>query len=106
MERIVLDFAASGMNPRSINYILQAVRVPVADYSRRHRIPDPLQYLGRVAETPKERGTLSIEEIGKIVELRDESPRIRCAVLLGALCGLRRHLSIFGSECYLRVVLS
>jgi integrase len=89
MERIVLDPSAAGVNPRSINSIIGAVRVPVSDFSRRHRVPDPLQYLGRVAERPRERGTLSIDEIAKIVELRDESPRLRCGILLGALCGLR-----------------
>jgi integrase len=89
MERIVLDLSAAGVNPRTINCLIQGVRVPVTDFSRRHRVPDPLQYLGRVAERPRERGTLSIDEIAKIIELRDESPRYRCAILLGALCGLR-----------------
>jgi integrase len=89
MERIVLELDAKGVNPRSINTVLQALRVPISDYARKHRVPDPLQYLGRVAEKPRERGTLSIDEIGKIIELRDESPRLRCALLLGALCGLR-----------------
>jgi integrase len=89
MERIVLAMAAKGVNPRSINTVLQALRVPVSDYARKHRMPDPLQYLGRVAERPRERGTLSIDEIAKIVGFRDESPRLRCGILLGALCGLR-----------------
>jgi integrase len=89
MERIVLDLSAAGVNPRTINCLIQSVRVPVTDFSRRHRVPDPLQYLGRIAERPRERGTLSIDEIAKIVALRDESPRLRCVVLLGALCGLR-----------------
>lgn len=69
--------------------MLQALRVPVSDYARKHRIPDSLMYLGKAAEIPKERGTLSIDEIAMIVELRAESPRLHCAVLLGALCGLR-----------------
>ena len=77
MERIVLDLSAAGVNPRTINCLIQCVRVPVTDFSRRHRVPDPLQYLGRVAERPRVRGTLSIDEIAKIIELRDEShPRI------------------------------
>jgi hypothetical protein len=89
LERIVLDMAAKGTNPRTINTVIQALRVPVSDYARKHRMPDPLMYLGKVAERPKVRGTLSIDEISKIVELRDESPRVRLAFLLGALCGLR-----------------
>jgi integrase len=89
MEKIILDLSAKGTGPRSINCVLQALRVPVSDYARKRRIPDPLMYLGKVAEAPKERGTLSIDEIARIVELREESPRIRCAILLGGLCGLR-----------------
>jgi Site-specific recombinase XerD len=89
MEKIVLKFAAAGMNPRSINFLIQAVRVPVTDWARRHRVGDPLQYLQRVAERPRERGTLSLDEVAKIAALEGESPRVKAAVLLGALCGLR-----------------
>lgn len=89
MEKIVLKFATDGMNPRSINFLIQSVRVPVSDWARRHRVPDPLQYLGRVAEKPRERGTLDLDEVAKIAALESESPRVKAAVLLGALCGLR-----------------
>jgi integrase len=89
MEKIVLSFAASGINPRTINFLIQAIRVPVSDWARRHRVADPLQYLQRVAEHPRERGTLSLDEIAKITVLESESPRVKAAVLLGALCGLR-----------------
>jgi integrase len=89
MEKIVLSFAASGMNPRTINFLIQGIRVPVSDWARRHRVPDPLQYLQRAAEHPRERGTLSLDEVAKIVALTNESPRVKAAVLLGALCGLR-----------------
>jgi len=89
MERIVLDMSAKGASPRTINAALSALRIPVSDYARKHRMPDPLQYLAKMAEKPRERGTLSLDEVAKIVALTDESPRNRLAVLLGALCGLR-----------------
>jgi len=89
MERIVLDFAAAGMNPRSINYVIGAVKVPISHYAKRSRTPDPLQYLQLVAYTPKQRGVLSIDEIKKIIELEGESPRVIAAMLLGSLGGLR-----------------
>jgi hypothetical protein len=38
IERIMLDLAAKGANPRTINTVLQALRVPVSDYARKHRI--------------------------------------------------------------------
>jgi integrase len=89
MERIIIDYAASGMNPRTINILLQTLRVPISDWARKHRVPDPLQYLQRITERPKERGTLSIEEVAKIIALGGASPRVKAAVLLAALCGLR-----------------
>jgi integrase len=61
----------------------------VSDRARRLRIPDQLEHLQRVAERPRERGTLSLDEVAKIAALEGESPRIKTAMLLGALCGLR-----------------
>jgi len=89
VERAILGLASAGTSPRTINYTIQALRVAVTDYARRNRIPDPLEYLTKVAEHPRERGTLSLEEIERIVALESESPRVKAAVLLGALCGLR-----------------
>lgn len=89
MEKIVLDLAESGVNPRTINYMLQAVKVPASSWARKHRAQDPFQYLEKVAEHPRERGVLSLDEMGRIVNLEGESPRTKAAVLLGGLCGLR-----------------
>jgi integrase len=89
MEKAILSLADNGMSPRMINYTVQAVRVAVTDWARKRRIPDPLEYIGRAAETPKERGTLTAKEVGKIIALEVESPRGKAAVLLGCLCGLR-----------------
>jgi integrase len=89
MERAILELASAGTSPRTINYTIQAVRVAATDYARRNRMPDPLEYLTKLAEHPRERGTLSLEEIERIVVLDGESPRVKAAVLLGALCGLR-----------------
>ena len=89
MEKTILNLSETGASARTINAVIAAVRVPISDWARHNRVPDPLQYLGRIAENPRARGTLSVDEIAKIIELRSESPRVRCAVLLGALCGLR-----------------
>ncbi len=97
VEAAILDLSNKGKSPRIINVGLQAIRVPMADYSRRNRQPDPLTYCRPLSETPKERGILTIDEISKIVGMADENPRARCAVLLGALCGLRMG-ECFGLE--------
>lgn len=88
LERIILELADAGVAPRTINYALQAVRVPITWNARQHRIPDPLEYVEKVAEAPKARGCLTMDEIHRIIAL-DESPRIKLALELGALCGLR-----------------
>lgn len=89
MERIILTLAARGVQPRTLNNIIQAVRVPVTDWARRHRAPDPLQYLQRVADHPRERGTMTVEEIAKIIALEGAEPRAKAGALLAGLCGLR-----------------
>ena len=89
MEKTIRAMAAAGTGHRTINAVIASVRVPVSDWARKHRVPDPLEYMTKLAETPRERGTLSLAEIKAIIGLGDESPRAVAAVLLGALCGLR-----------------
>lgn len=88
-ESIVLKLSEQGAKPRTINSLIQAVRVPVSDYCRKNRIPDPLQYLLKVKETRRTRGTLSMEEILGIADLAELDLRVKTAILLGAFCGLR-----------------
>jgi integrase len=79
----------SGIGPRSINIAIQALKVPVSWYSKMHRIPNPLQYVLKVKETTRECSALSPQEVGKLIQVENETLRARAAVLLGALCGLR-----------------
>jgi integrase len=88
-EKIILKLNEHGINPRTINCLIQAVRAPISDYCRKNRIPDPLQYLQKVKEYRKVRGTLTIEEINGIGDLAGIDIRIKTAILLGAFCGLR-----------------
>jgi len=88
VEGLVLELSVAGASPRTVNAVLNSVRVPMKYFCKRHRIADPLGVVERLAEHPRERGTLSIAELQKIVAL-DESPRVKAGVLLAALCGLR-----------------
>lgn len=91
VEKVMNKLLEAGIGTRTVNYGRQALTVVVADYARANRIPNPLQYLWKPVDEPRERGVLSPEEIGRIIVLEpaQESPRVRLAVLLGALCGLR-----------------
>lgn len=82
------DLAESGVNPRSINLAIEAVRRPVSIFCDKHKIANPLENIEKYEQKPKKRGILTPEEIGKIVAY-DADPRARLIVLLGALCGLR-----------------
>jgi integrase len=86
-EAFVLDLSAAGISPRTINGVLNAVRVPMKYFCKRNRLADPLASMERLAERPRERGVLSIPELQAIIEL-NESPRVKAGVLLAALCGL------------------
>lgn len=97
VERILMDLADQGVNPRTINTTLQALRVPIRHFCKMNRIPDPLQYVQPLKEAPKARGALSFEEVRALIALEDVSPRTRAAFLLAALCGLR-----LGETCGLK----
>ncbi|HUX37858.1 MAG TPA: site-specific integrase [Rectinemataceae bacterium] len=89
IEKILNAMAERGSSGRTQNAVIAALRVPVTHWARQHRAADPLEYLSKSADTPRARGTLSLDEIRKIIAIDDESPRVVAAVLLGALCGLR-----------------
>lgn len=82
------DLRESGVNPRSINLAIEAVRRPVSIFCDKHKIANPLENIEKYEQKPKKRGILTPEEVGKIVAY-DADPRARLVVLLGALCGLR-----------------
>jgi len=80
-----------GASPRACNYALQALRVPVREAVARGEIPaDPIAIVKRIPETPRERGVLGPREIEALIRAPEADPRIRAAVLLAALAGLRR----------------
>ncbi len=77
-----------GINPRSINLGIEAVRRPVAVFCKKWNLANPLAEVERYQQTPKKRGILTPAEVQRIVEYKDD-PRARLIVLLGCLCGLR-----------------
>ncbi len=54
-----------------------------------HRLPNPLQYLDKLAENERERGILTLDELSLLIKVQTDDPRVRAGVLLAALCGLR-----------------
>jgi integrase len=80
-----------GATPRSCNIALQALRVPIRDAVMRGEIPaDPLAIVKKVQEHPRERGVLTIKEINALIKVEEHDPRIKAAILLATLGGLRR----------------
>lgn len=89
IENMTLSLARSGVAPRSINATIQAIRVPLTYFTRMHRMPNPLVYLDKVTEHERERGILTLNELSLLLKITTQDPRVRAAVLLAALCGLR-----------------
>lgn len=80
-----------GTGARTVNYALQAIRVAVRHAVERGDLPtDPLRPVKKAAETPQEPGVLKPSEIAAIVEVEEADPRVKAAILLGAVAGLRR----------------
>jgi integrase len=90
LERIILDKSKSALSTRRINAIMSTIRVPYAYFCRQHRIVNTLTTVEKLHYVPKTRGTLSTDELMKIIALEGQSTRVMAAVLLAALCGLRR----------------
>jgi integrase len=83
--------AARGTSGRTINSVLSTMRVAVHyAVSREELDHDPFQNIGEAADTPKEKGVLSFDEVTRLIHTAMADPRSRLAVLLGLLCGMRR----------------
>ena len=89
VEGLILSLSEKGKSPKTINSVINAIRVPLRYFAKRNRITNPLGPVEMLAENPMERGVLSIDELQKIIALEGESPRVLAGVLLGGLCGLR-----------------
>lgn len=89
LEKLVLKMDKEGCSARTINSTLQALKVPFGYFCRQHRLANALTSVERLHESPRERGILTADEIGRIIALEGESPRVIASMLLGALCGLR-----------------
>jgi integrase len=89
IEEGITAMSKTGLGNRSINIAVQAVRVPVAYYARMQNIMNPLQNASKQEDLSSPRGVLSSAEVGALIASQGEAPRIKAAVLLGALCGLR-----------------
>lgn len=77
-----------GVNPRSINLAIEAVRRPLSVFCESQKIANPLQNVEKYEQVPKKRGVLTLDEVKKVIAY-DADPRARLIVLLGALCGCR-----------------
>jgi integrase len=89
IEKAIHSLDGHGYSSRVINKALQSIRVPVSYFCRMKRISNPFFSIQNLKENLRTRGILTATEIGKVITLSPESPRIKAAVLLGALCGLR-----------------
>jgi integrase len=83
--------AQKGLAGRSINSVLQAMRVAVRYAVAMEELEkDPFHHIEEAAENIKEKGVLNYSEVSRLLNSPIHDPRTRLAVLLGLLCGMRR----------------
>jgi len=74
---------------RSINAILDTLKTPLKEAARLGLIPsNPAASVGKLGNDRKVKGIPTQEELSALLSL-DLDQRVRCAILLGAVCGLR-----------------
>jgi len=74
---------------RSINAILDTLKTPLKEAARLGLIPaNPAASVGKLGNDRKVKGIPTQEELSALLSL-DLDPRVRCAILLGAVYGLR-----------------
>lgn len=90
LENFVLTLKKeSGLGNRSINAIIDAMRTPLNEAVRLGLIPsNPASALQKMGNDTAEKGIPTDEEIRNLFALPLDD-RIHCAILLGAVCGLR-----------------
>lgn len=89
LEKMVRDLSREGKSGRTVNQTLQAIKVPYADYCRLNQRPNALTSVLKLKEGLKPRGALSVDEMRAIIALPNLDTRLRAAVLIAGLCGLR-----------------
>ena len=83
--------AGKGLSGHRINRVLLMMRVAVRYAVTREELHrDPFKGVGEAAETNREKGILTPEEVSRLICTPLIDPRTRLAVLLGVLCGMRR----------------
>jgi len=90
IEKLMLSLKEERrLSNRTINEILHALKTPLKEAHRLGMITmNPGVNVQELAEDSKPKGIPSTEELAGILAL-ELDPRIRCAVLLGSVCGLR-----------------
>lgn len=81
----------NGKGARRVNAVMQAMKVPINYLLSRGDIEiDPFRNVKKIPYSPKEKGILNQEEVGNLIESKENDPRVKLAVLLAVLSGLRR----------------
>jgi integrase len=90
IEKLMLSLKKEGrLSNRTINEIIHALKTPLKEAYRLGLISmNPGINVQELAEDSKPKGIPSTEELTGILALNLDS-RIRCAILLGSVCGLR-----------------
>ena len=84
------ELKGKGLGHRVINLARQAVNVPLNYLVELRRLPwNPLAAAKPYHETHKPRGIVSLAELRSLLALEDTDPRVRVAIALGSLCGMR-----------------
>jgi hypothetical protein len=88
LESAVETLRKAKVGPRSLQLGVQSIRTASREWARLNRMDDPLRDVRPPRYTAKRKGILTMDELRAVLEV-DAMPRIRCAIALAGLAGLR-----------------
>jgi len=90
LEKFILTLKKeSGLRNRTINGIIDAIKTPLKEGVRLGLLDvDPSASLQKLGDDRRAKGIPTEKEISELLSI-DLDPRIRCTIMLGAVCGLR-----------------
>lgn len=89
IEAFLQTLMKNGFTPAMQNKVLEAIRAPINYYCKTNMLQSPMQFVFSTKVNKRRRDTFSTEEIKKLLSAQYDDIRVKAAIYLAALGGMR-----------------